>query len=234
MKKDQRTSTTDAVSDGLAELFGRMVKDAVKKYRGGTVKAELAKGHPDFVERFYKLMDDLANGHAIALRIMGRPIWKTIQLGAGPKTAEGLCDAIQKAGGRVSNWAYDVMSKSAFTISDDQPTKIDLIIATAAELGFPNGATLKDIYDKALEMGLSPCPPKVGPELRRGYMDQPEDERLLIAMKPIVDSNGDLNVFSVEHHGGGYRLRTRFGSPDSVWYGDLRWVFSRRKKQLSS
>lgn len=58
--KDQPTSQTTPVSDGLARHIGRVAEDATRDYPGGNAKAELAKGHPDFVKRFHKFLDEMA------------------------------------------------------------------------------------------------------------------------------------------------------------------------------
>lgn len=226
MEKDQRTSTTEIVSDGLAELLGRMVKDAAKKYRGGTAKAELAKGHPDFIERFHRLLDDLAKEQAIRLPIIERPAWKTIQLGAH-KDADTYRAALKQSGFRIGNWANDILGKPAFTVSE--PTEIDLVIVSVAELGFPNGAPRQKIYDKAESLGLSRCPAEVGPALRLQYPDQPNGEWLLIGMEPISDSDGILRVFNVGHDDYDQWLSSNFGDSSYFWLGDDRWVFVRRK-----
>ncbi len=42
-----------------------------------------------------------------------------------------------------------------------------------------------------------------------------------------TDSNGDLNVFNVEHDSDDRWLNTNNGRPDNVWNPDNRWVFVR-------
>jgi hypothetical protein len=107
--------------------------------------------------------------------------------------------------------------------------ELDLVVVSVAELGFPDGATLKDIYAKAKTFDLELCPCEVGPQLRLQYMDQPNGEWLLVAMEPITDSDGDPRVFDVGRGGRGRWLRARYGYPGIVWSGSSRWVFVRRK-----
>ncbi len=45
----------------------------------------------------------------------------------------------------------------------------------------------------------------------------------------VTDSNGNLNVFNVEHNDDGLWLNTNYANPDDYWNGDNRWVFRRRK-----
>ena len=42
-----------------------------------------------------------------------------------------------------------------------------------------------------------------------------------------TDSDGDLNVFNVDHDDNGRWLNSNYGKPDNVWNADNRWVFLR-------
>ena len=228
MNNSQRTFATKPVSDGLARELGRMFEDAARKYSGGAQQAELVKGNPDLIKRTYQLWDELATEQALRLPNTEQPIWKTIQLGTGLKSSKDFCTAIEKAGGQVSDWAKDIMSQKDFTVAT-KPTELGLVVISVKELGFSNGATHKDIYNKAKTLGLELCPPEVGPQLRLQYMDQPKGEWLRIAAEPITDSGGDPLIFSVEHDDGDLWLNFSYGSPGSVWVAGRHWVFCRRK-----
>ncbi len=228
MKKDQHTSSiANPVGSGLAKHLGRMVEDAMPDYPGGTAKADLAKGHPDFSDKIYELIDGLAAEQAIRLPIIKRPPWKTIKLGT-QSNADGYREALKKNGFRISDRANDIIGKPAFTVANQSET-IDLVLVTMAELGFPDGATRKDIYEKALSLGLSLCPSEAGPALRLAYLDQPKGEWILIGMESITDFGGVLHVFFVAHDDDGQWLRAHCGNPDFVWSSGYRWVFYRRK-----
>ncbi|MBU1083275.1 hypothetical protein KKE14_02455 [Patescibacteria group bacterium] len=153
--------------------------------------------------------------------------WKTIKLGAH-KSADDYLKALKEAGFRVGNWANDMIKKPAFKITNE-PTDVELVLVTVAELGFPSGATQKDIYGKAPSMGLQLCPPEVGPALRLDYQDQPPIEYILIGMEPIADSYGGLKVFNVSHVGSDPWLDTYCADPDYHWSSVFRFVFVRRK-----
>ncbi len=154
--------------------------------------------------------------------------WKTIKLGTGLKTASDFRKEVMKAGMKISDWANDILGKPAFTATESV-TEVELVVASVAELGFKDGATRKDIYARAKELGLDLCPPEVGPQLRLQYTDQPKDEWLVIAMDPITGSDGFLNLFFVEHDDGSRFLRAGRGRPGSFWRGIDRFVFLRRK-----
>lgn len=156
------------------------------------------------------------------------PTWKIIKLGTGLKTANDFRRALQSAGHKIGEWGNDILVKPAFKVSTKE-TSIELVNVSVAELGFKDGATRKDIYERAISLGLELCPNEVGPQLRLQYKDQPKGEWLPIAMKPIADSNGSLRVFDVVHDDDGLYLYGISGFPDSFWHGYHRWVFARRK-----
>ena len=153
-------------------------------------------------------------------------VWKTIKLGTGLKTADDFRRALKDDGFNISDWASDILGKPAFKAADED-TEVDLVKVTVAELGFKNGARHNQIYERAKELGLGLCPPEVGPQLRLQYQDQPNGEWILVAMEPIVDSDGYPYVFSVEHHDSELWLYGGWGSPDDFWAPGRRWVFCR-------
>lgn len=156
-------------------------------------------------------------------------LWKTLKLGTH-KSAKELRKAMEQAGCNISDWAGGMLKQNAFTVAG-QETDIDLVVVSVAELRFATGATRKDIYERAIQLGLALCPAEVGPQLRLQYLDQPMDEWLRIAMEPITDSDGGLSVFRVAHDGDGPWLRSDRGRPGSVWRAGNRWVFTRRKSK---
>src|SRR5581483_3717379 len=87
------------------------------------------------------------------------PVWRTIQIGTGLKTANDFRRALTSAGYRIGTWANDILGR--FTPATEEK-KLDLVAVSVAELGFANGATLRDIYARAKELGLELCPAEVG------------------------------------------------------------------------
>ncbi len=159
----------------------------------------------------------------------GFAIWKTIKLGTGLKTADDFRVAIKAAGMYIGDWGNDILGKHAFTARSEE-TEVELVVASVAELGFKDGATRKDIYVRAQELGLDLCPPEVGPQLRLQYTDQPKGEWLVIAMEPMIDSDDSRGLFNVKRSGDGEQYLDGFyGYPGCVWPADVRFVFLRRK-----
>lgn len=156
------------------------------------------------------------------------PTWMTIQLGTGLTTADDFRRAFKADGHRFGCWANNMLNQPTFTVAKKK-TEVELVKVTVTELGFKNSASFADICKRAAELGLERCPAEVGPQLRLQYRDQPMGEWLLIAMKPIADSVGDLGVFSVDRGEVGSWLGGYDGEPGSFWSGGSAWVFIRRK-----
>lgn len=155
-------------------------------------------------------------------------VWKTIKLGTGPKTGNDFKKAIKDAGMRISDYANDILGKSAFKVSETEH-EVDLVNMSVAELGFKDGARYDRICAKAQELGLELCPAEVGPQLRLQYEGQPMNEWVIVAMEAITGSNGRLRVFRVVRSDDGTWLYGHYGDPDYVWNADSRFVFVRRK-----
>lgn len=158
------------------------------------------------------------------------PIWKTIKIGTSLlRTAEDFRKAIKDREMRISDWASDILGKPAFTVVA-QEIELDLVKLTVRELGFKSEARRDQIYERAKQLGLEPCPVEVGPQLRLQYKDQPNDEWILIAMEPIAGSGGALWVFGVRRYDSELWLDGSFGFPDFFWGPGSRWIFIRPRK----
>ena len=81
-------------------------------------------------------------------------ILKTIEIGTH-KDVKSLRKALEESGARISNWAGDILNKTKLSKSKQS---LDLVVLTVEELGFPQGAQLKDIYKAAINQGLGLCP----------------------------------------------------------------------------
>lgn len=153
--------------------------------------------------------------------------WRTLKLGT-LKTADDFRKALKKVGS-IDDWVDDILGKPSF-IASKTKSEVGLIVCSVEELGFKDGATRRQIYDRAKEIGLNLCPAEVGPQLRLQYKSQPNGEWLLIAMEPITDLDGTLRMFYVERFcNGERRLNGCYSDPRNFWRGGSRWVFLRHK-----
>ncbi|MBU2539634.1 hypothetical protein KJ786_00515 [Patescibacteria group bacterium] len=151
-------------------------------------------------------------------------IFQTITLGTGITTADDFRKAIKDNGMEIGKYANDILGKSQFTVTVKE-TELDLVNISVADLGFKNGETREKIYARAKELGLELCPNEVGPQLRLQYKDQPKGEVLIIAMEPITDSDGDLELFHVDHNDNSLWLNSYYAHSGSVWNGNYPFVF---------
>ncbi len=156
--------------------------------------------------------------------------WKTIKLGTGLKTADDFRKAIKQARMNIGDlsWGNHILGMPTFTVATSV-SGVELVVVSVAELGFKDGATRKDIYIRAKELGLDLCSPEVGPQLRLQYVDQEEGEWFIIAMEPIIGSSGHPHLFVVEHNFHGHWLDATAGGPEYVWRSDYFFIFVRRK-----
>ena len=156
-------------------------------------------------------------------------VWRTIKLGGkGLKTADNYRAALERADCKVSALANNLLGQPAFTVATKE-TEASLVVLSNEELGYPDGARYEDVCKRGVELGYDLCEPEDGPALRLSYLDQQEGEWLIVAMEPITDSGGNLDVFSVKHDGNGLLLYGPSGHPDYFWHGNHRFVFRLRK-----
>ncbi|OGC67923.1 hypothetical protein A2450_01855 [candidate division WWE3 bacterium RIFOXYC2_FULL_40_11] len=150
-------------------------------------------------------------------------IFKVIELGTF-EDAKALRTALEQAGISIGTWASDILDKV-------KPAKakktVKLVVLSVGELGFPEDATATytDICKAACAQGLDLCEAEVGPQLRLQYLDQPEGEALVVAMPPLVASDGDLLVSLVKRDGGEYRLNASYIFSGNRWSNSVRFVF---------
>lgn len=153
------------------------------------------------------------------------PIWKTLTIGTGLADANAFRTAHKRANFCVGNNADQLLGK--ITIAKE-PSVLDLVRVSVAELGFKYGANWQDLILRAQELGLSLCQPEVGPHLRLSYSDQPLGEWLAVAMEPNVVSDDHLRVFVVQCSGGGLWLSTYWSDSSRFWSPGRQLVFVRR------
>jgi len=220
------TVETQPTSDGVARQLGRQVEDATRKYKGGTERAQLAMGHPNFSEEWYSFLSRLAEEQALRLPLIQRPTWKVLTRTCDD--ANGYTADLKAGGFRIGDWAADIMKKPGFKKGFDI-TSLELVTATGTELTGKETPTTAEIFEGIHNANGDLLPAWAGPELRKQYPDQPNGEVLIIAMETIAGSGGSPYVFGVGHDVNDRWLGTGWDSSDYRWDGSFRWVFLRRK-----
>ena len=118
---------------------------------------------------------------------------------------------LEKASFQVRIYASQILEKVTF----GKKREVELKVMSVAELGFKAWTKYSDICAKIKELGYELCPAEVGPALRMAYKDQPLGEWLRIAMEPLVDSGGVLNVFCLGRDSVGLYLISYRGVSDA-------------------
>jgi hypothetical protein len=146
----------------------------------------------------------------------------------GGKTKEKLRQELEEQKINVSGYAQEMIQSKYFTTQNNKE-QITLVRLKVRDLGFTNGATTQEIYDKAKQLGLDLCPAEIGPNLRLQYIDQPLGEWFFVAMEQIRDRGGFPNVFNLERDGDGLWLFDIWANPGYRWNPVDEFAFCLRK-----
>jgi len=120
--------------------------------------------------------------------------------------------------------------------------EVNIVILSVADLGFLDAATTGEIIGtdsdtdqhgipapftkgKGRHLGLELCPPEIAPEYRLKYKDQPLHERLFVAMKPIIGSDGEPCIFVLGHNNDGLFLDAIRARVDDLWHPNKKFIF---------
>ncbi len=160
-------------------------------------------------------------------------IWMSITLG-GYKSFKEMGKAIKSKGMYCTESATVAMAHESFTIATEK-VSVNLVTVWWPELGLERGASLNEIYQRARELGLKPCPPEVGSQLRIQYQNQSEGGWLIVITEPYTvpydKTRHYVHLFSVECNEGvqgldGYHHCLESGdSIASRWYEGRGFVF---------
>lgn len=190
-------------------------------------KDEINKDTKAFVGEFYPgIFDELPETveHICTALSEGKIMQKEIAIGG--KNAKELERDLAEKGYKTSDLAKKMMESEDFKPLK-KAEKLDLVVLSVKDLGFPEGATGQKIYEQAQKLGLEIVPAEVGPQLRLQYEDQPMGEWFSIGMEPLAVS-GYLGVLHVNHSVNGRWLNYGNGYPGDHWASSDRWVFSRK------
>ncbi|UOE95237.1 helicase [Alkalihalobacillus sp. LMS39] len=98
-------------------------------------------------------------------------ITRTIEVGG--LTKQQLRQRLQEFSVLVNEYGERLLADENF-ITSEKKYKVETVELTVRSLGFPDGATMPDIYKQADELGLKLCPLELGPYLRLHLLDQTE------------------------------------------------------------
>jgi hypothetical protein len=155
----------------------------------------------------------------------GATTWKTVSLGTFNSNF-AMFDALDAAEIHVGDLAAQALHRPAFTRSNAK-TSVQLVLLSAADLGFGQRVPLAELYARARKLGYELCPPEVVVQLRLQYRDQPLGEVLNVAMEPIATFDGELASLSIANGGAGLMIVGQPMSAESVPDRVTRFVFVR-------
>lgn len=222
--KDQMVPLLAAFHREALRVCGEISREMIQKWiNSPQVFGEMLPFGPDY------LREMIERERAKFATRSAFPIWRVLPLNPTLRTADDFRRALTAGGFRIGSWADDILSRANLSIPKGV-TKLELCVASNADLGFPNGAKYADTCRRILDLGDDLCPARTGPELRiQYYSDQPMSEWLTIATEPIADSDGYFDAWSVGHGSISRWLNGVNGNPSCFWGGARRFVFVRRK-----
>jgi len=160
-------------------------------------------------------------------------ITRTVEVG-GLTKAE-LVQELKRHSISMNEFGERLFADDRFTTSETS-YRLKTVELTVRDLGFPDGATTAQIFERASELGLELCPLELGPHLRLQYLDQPEGCHLdkanipgsgaiTIASKKIAEEEGFPNGFYLRRLADGLWLRGYHATPAAVFAGENHFIF---------
>lgn len=167
---------------------------------------------------------------------------RIIDLEIGGMDAGALEKEFDQKEQKISYDAHFLMKRPEFK-TGKKPEQIKLARLTVKDLGFPEGATTDEIYERAEKLGLELCPPEVGPRYRLQYTNQPMDEWLYVGMKQISSRGSDPDVyrpgrdphaFKLIREIDGSWLHVVWAKSRNRWFADDGFVFRLRPSKATA
>lgn len=154
-------------------------------------------------------------------------VTRVVTIGALTKAA--LYQALQQKAILLNESAEQLFASPFFTTAAASYSLLTVEL-TVRDLGFPEGATIAEIVDRAGALGLGLCPMATGPHLRLQYLDQPEgywgqplleqqapSGSLTIVSAPLVDADDFPKGFYLRRIQGVLWLRGYRAGADHLW-----------------
>ncbi len=155
----------------------------------------------------------------------------------GGLTKSELLQELQRTSISMNESAERLFASDLFTTSATRYC-VTTIERAVRDLGFPQGATIAEIYTRAGALGLGVCPVELGPHLRLQYLDQPEgywgqpvrqhqapSGSITIASEALTDDDEFPKGFYLRRIKGVLWLRGYRSGPEHVWEPDDYFLF---------
>jgi hypothetical protein len=171
----------------------------------------------------------MATKNSGKMRVSNLRVWKEITVYPANSKHCVTAGQLTRAGFHVEGGARDMMSQPEYKTLT-KPRKLKLVRLKIRDLGFNESELVYRIRERIEEAGGELCPPELGPKLRKEFSDQPIGDHFLLAMKQIVDSDGNSRVFVVANHMvNELWLQTAWGANYDEWHPNSKIVFVLRE-----
>ncbi len=173
---------------------------------------------------FPGIFNELSDVEHIYTAFPERPIRRG-ELKIGGKSIQELEAELEKKGLTMFDLAQDMIGSDEFG-TQANPEIFQTVLLKVGDFDFPNNPTLDELFAKARELGLEPCPAEVGLHQRLIDTDQPMENYYFIAMEPIIGSDGRPRIFNLEHsHNSGRWLGTSLVNLGHKWFAEDEFLF---------
>jgi hypothetical protein len=164
-------------------------------------------------------------------------ITRAIEIGGLTKSQ--LIQKLQQHAISMNKYGERLLSASEFTASETA-YELKTVELTVRDLGFPNGATLPQIFRRANELGLDLCPLEAGPYIRLDYLEQAEGIQgnrsqhqaptgsITIASEIVREDDAFPKGFYLRKIDGVLWLRGYIADDLHVWNPDDHFIFCQR------
>ncbi len=155
-------------------------------------------------------------------------LWRKVKVGTGLHTGAEFYQKLRNNKFTIRGGAEQLLEAPSFTVSSEE-REIELVVVSTFQLGFKNGAVRKHVYERAEELGLKPCPPEVGPQLRLQCSDQSAGIwSLIVATLPLPNRSNQERLFRLLlSEDRKFILSAVDGEETIFWPERNYWVFAR-------
>jgi hypothetical protein len=160
----------------------------------------------------------------------------------GGLTKSQLIEKLRQSSIMLNEYGERLLADDRFKTSEIKYS-LQTVELTVGDLGFPDGATTKQIFTKARVLGLQLCPLELGPYLRMEYLDQTEEYSgdslqrhqapsgsITIASEILNEDDDFPKGFYLRKINGVLWLRGYRADYLHVWNPDDQFVFCHNKK----
>lgn len=155
--------------------------------------------------------------------------FRNIELSTDINDGTAFKNALEAQGKKVDIELQELLESPDFKVLGEL-RYAKLVEVSVASLGLTSTTRLDAIYARAKELSLDLCPAEVCPQLRLQYSEQHQGEWLIIAMDPLINSDGKPYVFLTLSYGGGLWRQPTRNEPGHAWRPNFRFVFLRPRK----